>query len=262
MRSLWNGLCILALANLLAIGGIAAWLVGTGRLDKTRMTKLREVLAVTVADETTRIEEASAQAEQQTQQAALAARELEAPLSAAEQLHVRLDLSEVDHQRIERLRQETADLTVAVNRDQQRLAEERRAFAAEKEAFDRMRAELAAVEGSAQFRKAVGTLQGLEAEDAVAILMAILRMPGGTGEAIQIAGAAGQDGSTAERAEGIPVMTGGPEQVVAYLNALQERARNKIMAEITANDPALAADLLERLRTRGQVARAPEPVSR
>ncbi len=260
MRSLWNGLCILALANLLAIGGIAAWLLGTGRLDKARMTRLREVLSVTVADETAQIEEASAQVEQATQQAELAARELEAPLSAAEQLHVRLDLSEVDHQRIERLRQETADLTVAVDRDQQRLAEERREFAAEKDAFDRMRAELAAVEGSAQFRKAVGTLQGLKPQDAVAILMEILRIPGGTAESIAVVG--GSTSGGAGRTAGIPVMTGGPEPVVAYLNALQERARNKIMAEITANDPALAADLLERLRTRGQIARTPEPVSR
>lgn len=260
MRAIWNGLCILALANLLAIGGIIAWLFVSGRLDKDRMTKLREVLSVTVADETARLEEASAQVEQEAQQAQLAARELEAPLSAAEQLHVRLDLSEVDHQRIERLRQETADLTVAVNRDQQRLAEERRAFDAEKAAFDAMRAELASVEGSAQFRKAVGTLQGLKPDEAVAILMEILRMTAGGG-AIAVEGDAGGSGGESATDE-IPVMAGGPEQVVAYLNALQERARNKIMAEITASDPALAADLLERLRTRGQIARTSEPASR
>jgi len=94
----------------------------------------------------------------------------------------------------------------------------------------------------------------------VAIWMEILRIPGGTAESIAVVG--GSTSGGAGRTAGIPVMTGGPEPVVAYLNALQERARNKIMAEITANDPALAADLLERLRTRGQIARTPEPVSR
>lgn len=246
MRSLWTALCVIAIANLLAIAGLAAWLFGTGRLDKPRLTRLREVLSETVGAEAARLSAAAAQVETDAQAAATAERELQAPLSAAEQLHVRLDLSEVDHQRIERLRRETQDLTVAVDRDQARLAEERRQFDAEREAFSRMRAELAQVEGSAQFRRAVATLQGLKPTEAVAILMEILRRPGEDGSEV------GESGAS------IPVMAGGPEQVVSYLNALQERSRNKIMSAITANDPALAADLLERLRTRGQIARAPE----
>ncbi len=246
---LWTGVCVLAIANLMAIGGVVTWLVSTGRLDKGRLTKLREVLSETVQSEHARIEEAAAQVETQARAIALAEREAAAPLSAAEQLHVRLDLSEVDHQRIERLRQETRDLTVTVSRDQLRLAEERRAFEAEREAFELMRAQLAEVEGSTQFRRAVGTLQGLKADEAVSILMEILRQP------MNVDGAA--EGADAP-APAIPALGGGAEQVVAYLNAMQERTRNKIMAEITASDPALAADLLEMLRTRGLIARVPE----
>lgn len=248
MRSLWTALCVVAIANLLAIAGVAGWLFTSGRLDKARMTRLREVLSETVEQETARLALAAAEAENEARASEADARETAAPLSAAEQLHVRLDLSEVDHQRIERLRRETQDLTVAVDRDQQRLNEERRAFEAERAAFDQMRADLAAVEGSAQFRKAVGTLQALRPTEAVAILMEILRLPGPTGGSV-----------SSGTGEGVPILAGGPDQVVSYLNAVPERARNKIMAEIATSDPVLAADLLERLRTRGQVARVPEP---
>lgn len=240
MKALWNAVSVLAIANLLAIGGVVFWLMGSGRLDKERMTRLREMLSGTVAAEQAVAAAAAKEAEAQAQEAAVAERESRAPLSASEQLHVRLDLSEVDHQRIERIRQETRDLTITVARDQQRLAEERAAFEAEREAFDAMRAQLAEVEGQAQFRKAVSTLQGLKPDEAVAILMEILRLPAGVG------------GTLGSNAGGVvDFESGGAEQVVSYLNAMQERSRNKVMAAIAGNDPALAADLLERLRTRG-----------
>ncbi|MCZ7632613.1 MAG: hypothetical protein M5U20_03910 [Phycisphaerales bacterium] len=37
---------------------------------------------------------------------------------------------------------------------------------------------------------------------------------------------------------------------------MPSRTRSKVMAEFVADDPALAADLLERLRTHGIVAQA------
>jgi hypothetical protein len=255
MRTLWTILSVLAIANLMAIAGVVGWLLATGRLDKERVTRLREVLSEPVQAERARLEAAAAQASQAEAEAAQAAREMAAPLSAAEQLQVRLDLSEVDHQRIERLRQETRDLTVTVSRNQERLAEERRGFEAERDAFDAMRAQLAQVEGSSQFRRAVATLQGLKPDEAVAILRALIDQ-GGAGGAPgdTLGGAVGTPGG-----ESVPAFGGGIEQVVSYLNALQERSRNKILAEFIATDPALAADLLERLRTRGLIARGPEP---
>jgi hypothetical protein len=46
------------------------------------------------------------------------------------------------------------------------------------------------------------------------------------------------------------------KRVTEYLNAMDERARGKIMAEFTKDDPALAAELLDALRRHGQFARA------
>lgn len=38
---------------------------------------------------------------------------------------------------------------------------------------------------------------------------------------------------------------------------MQDRTRTKIVDEFIKSDPKLAADLLERLRTKGQLAQAP-----
>ena len=46
--------------------------------------------------------------------------------------------------------------------------------------------------------------------------------------------------------------------IEAYLNAMQERTRTKVLDEFIKSDPKVATDLLERLRTRGIAARAPE----
>ncbi|MEC9374314.1 MAG: hypothetical protein VYC34_10740, partial [Planctomycetota bacterium] len=52
------------------------------------------------------------------------------------------------------------------------------------------------------------------------------------------------------------IQDGDSDQVVAYLNAMQPRAAKKIIEKFP--DPIVAADLLERLRTRGLQAAAPE----
>ncbi|MCB9840367.1 MAG: hypothetical protein H6809_01780 [Phycisphaeraceae bacterium] len=255
MKTIWNIISVLALANVLAVAGVVGWLSGSGRLDAQRLRDLRELFAEPADQERAREAEEAASAEAARAEEEAAAHEAEAPLSAAEQLHVRLDLSEVDHQQIERLRLETRDLKDTIEAGQARLAQQREAFEAERTAFERMRSELEAVEGSAQFRKAVGTLAGLRADDAVSILLEILRRPTGNG-AIPI------DPGESDAPDGsIPIMLGGADQVVAYLDAMPERSRNRIMSSLAGSDPVLAADLLERLRTRGLLARAPESSS-
>ena len=52
------------------------------------------------------------------------------------------------------------------------------------------------------------------------------------------------------------------DQVVSYLNAMQERTRTKIIDEFIKSDPKMATDLLERIRTRGMLARGPETAPR
>ncbi len=52
MKRIWTIISILALANVLAIGGFVGWLQTSGRLNKDRMQRLRELFAPTITEET------------------------------------------------------------------------------------------------------------------------------------------------------------------------------------------------------------------
>ena len=97
-------------------------------------------------------------------------------------------------------------------------------FIAERDSFNAMRKRIADIEGDEQFQKALTLYQSLQPKDAANTLKELY-----------------------ER--------GDIEQVVAYLNAMESRKASKIVAQF---EPPVAADLLERLRTRGLVAAAPE----
>ena len=88
-----------------------------------------------------------------------------------------------------------------------------------------MRQRLTSIEAGEQFKKTVTLYEGLSADKAQAIMETLLN-----------------DGKV--------------DQVVSYLNAMQSRAAKKIIEKF--DDPTVAADLLERLRTRGIQASAPE----
>ena len=83
---------------------------------------------------------------------------------------------------------------------------------------------------NAQFKKALSTLEGLKPDKAKLALQQLL-----------------------DKKE--------VDQVVSYLNAMQERNRTRIIDEFIKSDPGTATDLLERLRTRGLIARAVETAS-
>lgn len=230
MRTLWLIVSTLALAHVLAIGGVIGWLAWSDRLDRARIERVREVFAPTLAEERARAAEAAAAARAAEQAAAEAAKASGPLLTAAQRLSVREEEQEVDRQRLERLKREVSDLQAAMQREREIVEEERRLLVAERAEFEAMRARLEEIEGGEQFKKALRVLAGLKPDDAKAALMELVRR---------------DDAGT------------GTEQVVSYLNALPDRTRTKVMAEFLADDPKLAADLLERLRTRGLVARAP-----
>ena len=134
---------------------------------------------------------------------------------------MRLEATDVDRQRIERLRREVEDLQRKLRRDQKILDSKANDFKKQKEAFSAMRSRLAAIEGQEQFRKTVDLVNTLKPADAKALLDVLLK----------------------EDQE---------EQVVSYLDALEERARSRIMSEfIKDGQQELAAQLLESLRLRG-----------
>jgi len=220
MRSIWTVVSILAVANLLAMGGFVGWLVMTDRLNEDRVERIRTMLAETTEEEAARLAKEKAAAEAAAQAAAAEAASSVLPLGVEQSVQVKLDLSEVDRERLRRTDREVADLRRAFEAEQLALEEERERFRKEKAAYEAWRREIAETEGDDQFQKTLSVYEGLKPDKA-------------------------GEGLTALLADGMR------DQVVTYLSAMEERQRVKIMDEFVQRDPALAAELLEDLRRHG-----------
>jgi hypothetical protein len=267
MKGIIAALCIVAVANLLAVGAFVGWLKTSDRLDLERLRKVREVLAPTIAQEKQKKAEADATAAAEKVKAEEEAKRQRPPLTAEQQLIVRMEASQAEEQRAARLRTEAEALQRGLQEERQKLDASTKALIDARTRFEALQRETAELVGSAQFTKAVSVLTGLKPAEAKSALQQIL-----DGATASITGA-GTD-ADASRANGsggglAPALSSngaaelkpiaatpmksetGRRQVVAYLDAMEERVRNRIIAEFVKDDPALAAELLERLRTHG-----------
>lgn len=222
-RSLWFVISTLALANLIAMLAFAGWLVASGRLDAGRLEQLRALFSETTAQEHERIEREHADSEAETRAAEEAKRSQRPPLTAEDQLLLQLQLDEVMRQNVERAQRTLDDMRRSLDEERATLDADIARFSSEKESFQKMRAQIAALEGDEQFKKALALYESLRPKDAADTLRQIY-----------------------DRGE--------VAQVVSYLNAMEARKASKVVALF---DPPVAAELLERLRTRG-LAAAPE----
>lgn len=250
MRRIWTMLSVVAIANLLGLGAFVIWLVVNDRLGVDRVREIREMLSETRSAQMARerAEADAADAERTTKQSEARG----VALSSADLVSLRLEGIEVDRERRERLLAEAEALRSTLAGQERVLREQREAFERERDVFEGERARVLATDGDAQFRKAVKVLDGMRASDAAEIIRAILE-----GGDDPLAGDVGEGGAVgAQESRDL-----GMDRAVSYLNAMQERTRLKLMTELAKDEPALAADLLERLRTRGvSVAQdAPDP---
>ncbi|GMV24955.1 MAG: hypothetical protein AMXMBFR58_09860 [Phycisphaerae bacterium] len=223
MKTLLTAIAVIAIANLLALLGFAGWLFGTGRIDSARLEKVREMFSETTSAQQAREAAEAAKADADRKAAEQARKDARPPMTATEQLAARVEATEIDRQRAERLRREISDLQKSLAERDAALEKSRADFIRQRDEFLQMRAEIVATEASDQFKKTLTVLEGLKPDQAKTTLKEIM---------------------TADAAKGV-------DQVVAYLNAMEERPRTKVIAEFIKEDPKVAADLLERLRTRG-----------
>jgi hypothetical protein len=239
MKTAWSILSALAIGNLLTLAGFRAWLVASDRMDCERARAIRAIVQETVPDARARTKQEAELAQQEAIARELTAQSQEEgiPITADGIVRGKIEASEMDLQRINRMRQLVSDLQEAVRIERESLTRDREDFDRSKLAFEAERARIAEIEGAEQFQTALSVYEGLRPDAARNMLAQLLA---GAGEA---AGSREQ----------------GEDLVVAYLNAMQDRQRNKIIAEFEKDDPALAAGLLERLRTRG-IAAAGEDV--
>lgn len=225
MKGLWIIISTIALANFLAMAGLIGWLQMTDRLDATRINEVRALFAETLTEKENAAAAQKAAEEEAAKKEAEAIRAGTPPLSAAEAMVSERVQGEQQRQHVERLRREVEDLQRSLARERDELDEEWKRLRAEQDAFQVMRQRLAELEGSEQFERALRLYESLKPDQTQALLQQLID-------------------------------EGNIEQVVSYLDAMQTRTASKVLAEF--KDPAVAAGLLERLRTRGLEARVPE----
>jgi hypothetical protein len=226
MKAIWNILAVLAIVNILAIAGAVLWLKSSDRLSRERIAAVRERFIKTVAQEKDDKLAAERTAKQKEADAAAAEKMAIPPATAAEKI---ADQQLKDDQRLQmilRQQQIVENMNTSVMLQLARLEEREKKLDADRKAFAAERKKIAETEGDKQFQVALSTLEGQKPKDAQKVLKAMLDQKQS-------------------------------DQVVAYLAKMDEGNRSKVVAEFVKDSPDVAAELLERLRTRGIVVPPP-----
>ncbi len=220
MKKLTKALMVVAVLNLIAVLAGVGWIFASGRVDKQRVLEV-----VDMFEETTDGRDARIKAEEAEAAAAVAAEEGDLPqlaMNSGELNNIRLQLTQIDRARLERMQREITDLQNTLKRERALLASERTDFEAQRTEFEEMRVRIAEIEGSDQFTKSLAVLKESKPKDSMQMLSVLIQQ-------------------------------GKREQVVTYLSALSNGIRTEVIAEfVKADEAELAAGLLESIRMRGQ----------
>ena len=267
MKSILTGIIVIALVNLLVIGGFVGWLVQSDRLNMNRIRELRQKVAVTLTQEKATLAEAERKAAADAAALEAAVKAGKPPLTASEQLAARLEATELDKERLSRLKREIESLQRRLSDQADQVARDRAALERDQKAFAEASVSTGEKESTEQFQKALGVLTSLKPAAAKSLLTQMLTGsiddPAAASASVPAAGG----GATNAPSGAVPAPKAGDEQlkkVVQYLDAMEDRPRTKIMTEFTKDDPALAGQLLAQLRDKGKLpARTPpaKPVS-
>lgn len=254
MKALFVALVVLAVANFIATLGFVGWLVQSDRLDMERVRQLRTRLAVTISDEKAAADAEAKKAEEAAKAAEAAAKAAKPPLTASEQLAARLEATELDKERLARLRRDVeslqkrlADQTAQLAKERADLAEERRVLAGmNSQSIDKVAQE--------QFVKALNVLSSLKPAAAKSLLSQMLSGQAPDPAATAAAPAAnGRPPAPGQAQSDAKAQAERMRKVVQYLDAMEDRVRTSILGEFAKDDPAMASQLLEQLRDKGRL---------
>ncbi|MHC5006804.1 MAG: hypothetical protein ACYTGF_05535 [Planctomycetota bacterium] len=221
MKTAWNIVSFLAVVHLLALLMFAGWLWQTDRLDGTRMTELRALFAPTLAEARTAVEQADLEAEARLVHQADQARRQDPPLPTSDRV-ARLTAARQEDERAEHhlelvRRQLLQQFDIAA----QQLEDQRGALDADRQGFEQGVGADQQQRHATQLTKAVKLLESLPPKQAKQKIVEL-------------------------------VQSGRTDQAVVYLDAMNQRAAGKVLAEFkTDEDNKLATELLERIRTLG-----------
>lgn len=220
IRSAWLVVSTIAIANLLAVLGFVGWLFASDRMNLDRLEEIRAMVAPTVAQEQAEARQAEAEAEAERARLEQSGELGGVPISAADRLNIIREMDEVSRQRFERMERETRDLQRQLQAELAAIEEERTAFEKMRDAFEQRRAEIAELEQSVQFRRALALYESSKADVAANMFQSLID-------------------------------EGNQDDVVSYLNAMRPMTAKKVIEQFEARDPALAARLLEGVRNYG-----------
>lgn len=242
MSKIWTILSVLGVANFFAVAAFVGWLGMTDRLTVERVRAVKAALGETVSSETARLEEEAKAKEAEAKVLEVKAKEAKPTMTAQEKLAVRLEATELDMQRFKKLQSDIEAMQTNLRAQSERLVAERSVFEKEKIAFDVLKKDAEAKTVDAQFKKAMAVLEGMDTKNAVATMKEIL-----SGVAPEAALGLPPVGS----APAEPAGMAGEDRVLRYLNAMSPSKRTELLNLMAKGEPALAAKLLERLRTYG-----------
>jgi hypothetical protein len=259
MKTIWNIIAFMAVVNLLAVAGFVGWLASSDRLSRERVQAVRELLAETLTEEKARVSAEELAAKKAEEADAAAEKAGRPPLTSIEKLNLRLENTDMDAQRSRELRSQIAALRSGLMEQQSKIDEARKDVERREKLLAAQKKQYEAETTSAQFKKALTTIEGLDAKVARGVIQQIINgTPADQAAALAAAGGKAAAGAKAAPAGAAAAQTDvGMRSALAILNAMKDAKRVEVMADFAKSEPALAADLLIRLRNLG-MAEVPE----
>lgn len=231
MKTVWNILSFLAVVHLLALAMFVAWLWHSDRLDGDRVQQVREMFSMTIPNARIAVKQAQVRTEAELEQRRDQAFGEDPPFSSAATIEIGSQVTRHTDQEIRRL-EDSKKRQLAQLAEAQRVSEEREAESkARVEAWEKAVAADKKRQEDEQFAKAVKLLESQQPKQSKMIIVEL-------------------------------VGTGKMDQAVAYINAMDDRKRAKLLGAFkTPVEQKLATELLEQLRTFGQPADGPDDAS-
>lgn len=231
MKTVWNILSFLAVVHLLALAMFVAWLWHSDRLDGDRVQQVREMFSMTIPNARIAVKQAQVRTEAELEQRRDQAFGEDPPFSSAATIEIGSQVTRHTDQEIRRL-EDSKKRQLAQLAEAQRVSEEREAESkARVEAWEKAVAADKKRQEDEQFAKAVKLLESQQPKQGKMIIVEL-------------------------------VGTGKMDQAVAYINAMDDRKRGKLLGAFkTPIEQKLATELLEQLRTFGQPADGPDDAS-
>lgn len=225
MKTLGKAFVVLLLINALTVGGAVLWLKSTGRLDRERVTRVRELFKKPIAEEKAEQEAAALEARENEKKAHEAARLASigenGAVTIAQRLEAGREADEISMQRVERLQRDIASLQQQLVLAKDLLARQKTDLEAERKAFEENRARLTKLRDDADFQQAVQMYEQLPAKQAKDMFQQLIK-----------------DGKT--------------DQVIDYLATMNLRKAAAVLKAFkTVEETVVATDLVQRLRERG-----------